>query len=181
MVDVSYIIEDSFCYKGIFDICIESLSNSTQREVERDTVQKKGEYADAGVREYYILDPENQHMAFYQLNRQGAYVLLPVSNEGIIRSTVLTGFQFCLSDLHTMPSLVQMSEDPIYGDFVLPDYRQKLEDERARAEQERQRAEQARQRAEQERLRAVAAEAQLSSQAQEIARLKALLEGKAES
>ena len=39
-------------YRGIFDLCIESLSDSTPKEVERDTVTKRLEYATAGVQEY---------------------------------------------------------------------------------------------------------------------------------
>jgi len=79
-------------YAGIFDLCIESLSDSNKREIERDTVTKKGEYARAGVREYYILDPRAQHQAFYRLNRSGNYVPIQPTADGVIRSSVLDGF-----------------------------------------------------------------------------------------
>lgn len=44
-------------YKGVFDLCIESVSDATRGETERDTVTKKREYAAGGVQEYYILEP----------------------------------------------------------------------------------------------------------------------------
>lgn len=50
-------------------LCVESLSDSTKDDVERDTVIKKFEYEFAGVQEYYILDPNNEHMHFYRRNR----------------------------------------------------------------------------------------------------------------
>ncbi len=33
------------CYKGTFDLCIEAVSDSTQADIERDTKDKKTEYA----------------------------------------------------------------------------------------------------------------------------------------
>ena len=38
-------------YRGIFDLCIEALSDSTQTEARRDTVTKKAEYTAARVPE----------------------------------------------------------------------------------------------------------------------------------
>ena len=52
-------------YRGTSDLCVESLSDSTKKEMERDTIVKKGEYALVGVKEYYILDTGNE-MAFYR-------------------------------------------------------------------------------------------------------------------
>jgi len=43
-------------YAGIFDICIESLSTSSRTEIERDTIIKRGEYAQAGVQGRIHLD-----------------------------------------------------------------------------------------------------------------------------
>ena len=60
----------------IRDRCVESLSDSSREESERDTVVKKREYAVVGVKEYYILDPDGQ-MAFYRRNAAGAYEPLP--------------------------------------------------------------------------------------------------------
>lgn len=144
-------------YYGICDLCIESISDSSKREIERDTVAKKQEYAAAGVREYFILDPSGEHMAFYRLTPQGDYAEIGGGPEGVIRSEVLPGFQFRIDDLYRQPQLVELVDDEVYRDYVLLEYqeeRARAEQERTRAEQERARAEQERTRAEQERARA---------------------------
>jgi len=131
------IANDDRSYKGICDLAIESLSDSRRKEVERDTVQKKGEYAGVGVHEYYILDARGRHMAFYRINQQGTYDGFQPDKEGLIRSTVLPGFQFRVEDLYLQPALLAMATDPVYQAFVLPEYQA----EKARAERERARAE----------------------------------------
>jgi Uma2 family endonuclease len=142
-------------YHGIFDLCIESLSDSSKKAIERDTVDKKEEYAAGGVTEYYILDESQSETAFYHL-RRGVYVPLPNSG-GVIRSRVLPGFQFRLTDLYHLPEPPEMVDDPVYQDFVSPF----LREERIRAEQAESRAEQAESRAEQAESRAEQAEALL--------------------
>lgn len=129
-------------YHGIFDICIESLSDSSKKEVERDTVIKKGEYAAGGVAEYYILDENQRESAFYHL-RHGVYVPLPIQG-GVIRSRVLPGFQFRLTDLYRLPEPPEMIDDPVYQGFISPF----LREERIRAEEAEARAEEAEARAE---------------------------------
>jgi Uma2 family endonuclease len=131
-------------YYGICDLCIESISDSSKREIERDTVAKKQEYAAAGVREYFILDPSGQHMAFYRLTLKGAYVAIDGGPAGVICSEVLPSFQFRIEDLYRQPQLVELIDDEVYRDYVLLEY----QEERARAEQECARAEQERARAE---------------------------------
>jgi len=136
-------------YKGIFDLCIESISDSTRGEVERDTVVKWQEYAAAGVQEYFILDERGIETEFYQL-RAGVYVpIQPV--KGVIHSRILPGFQFRLADLYRLPEPPQLIEDPVYQAFVSPFLRAerlRAEEANRRAEQERIRAEEANQRAE---------------------------------
>ncbi len=39
-------------YHGIFDICLESIPDSAQSEIDRDAITKRDEYAVAGVQEY---------------------------------------------------------------------------------------------------------------------------------
>ncbi len=143
-------------YRGIFDLCVESLSDSTKHEIERDTKVKKSEYEGIGVQEYYILDPSGTHQAFYRRNQWGVYVPIRAV-DGVIRSTVLPGFQFRIAHLTYRPSLMSLVTDPVYHDFVLLDYQA----EKARAEQEKARAEQEKFRAEQERSRADKAEQEL--------------------
>ena len=130
-------------YHGIFDLCVESLSDSNQGEIDRDTIVKRAEYAAVGVQEYYILDERGIETHFDQLTRRGVYQPLP-RTDGIIRSRVLPGFQFRVQDLYTKPAAPQMVQDPVYNTFISPLYRA----ERLRAEQAETRAEQERQRAE---------------------------------
>jgi Uma2 family endonuclease len=130
-------------YQGIFDLCIESLSDSTKKEVERDTVEKKEEYAAAGVAEYYILDETSGETAFYRLNRSGVYAPI-AARGGIVRSGVLPGFQFRLADLYSLPEPPQMIDDAVYNSFISPYFRA----ERLRAEQANRRAEDEKARAE---------------------------------
>lgn len=143
-------------YRGIFDLCIESLSDSTQKEVERDTVTKRVEYAAAGVKEYFILDERRKETAFYELTPGGVYVPIKAVG-GVIHSKVLPGFRFRLADLYRLPEPPALVADPVYGDFVSPFLRA----ERERAEQALELAEQERERAEQEHARAEAANQQL--------------------
>lgn len=124
-------------YRGICDLCIESLSDSTQKEIDRDVKTKKGEYEGVGVHEYYILDAGKTNMKFYRRTPGGVYApLAPVSGD-IIQSAVLPGFQFRISDLHRQPPLIALANDEVYKHFVLPEYQAAL----VRAEQERNRAE----------------------------------------
>jgi hypothetical protein len=124
-------------YAGLCDLCIESLSDSDKGEVERDTKIKKSEYEFAGVQEYYILDPADQHMHFYQRTAAGAYVEMQPDADGIIRSQILPGFQFRRRDLKQLPTLEELALDPVYQGYVLLHYQAAAKE----AEQERQRAE----------------------------------------
>lgn len=135
---------DDRSYSGIFDLCIELISDATEKDIRRDTVEKKREYAIAGVKEYYILDARGKETAFYRRNPFGAYDPIPPQGEDIIKSEVLPGFQFRISDLYLQPSFDNMAEDPVYREFVYLSYQA----EKQRAEQEKQRAEREQQRAE---------------------------------
>ncbi len=131
-------------YRGIFDLCIESLSDSARSEIARDVVAKKNEYEAIGVSEYYILDDQERYTVFYERNAAGVYQPLPVQAGGIIASGVLPGFQFRQADLYRQPTWQEMVEDPVYQGFVLPAY--VAVEQRAKAEaQARQQAEAARQ------------------------------------
>ena len=138
-------------YHGICDLCVESISDSRLSEMLRDTDIKFAEYEFAGVREYYILDPDHRHMHFYVLNQFGIYEEITPDAHGVIRSTVLTGFQFRLADLDTLPSLEELALDDVYRDYVLLRYQAS----ERRAEAAERRAEAAEQRAVQEHQHAV--------------------------
>ena len=61
------IANEDCTYQGIFDLCIEILSDATLQEVERDTIVKKTEYCQAGVSEYFILDWKGKEIPLKQL------------------------------------------------------------------------------------------------------------------
>ncbi len=108
-------------FGGVFDLCVETLSDSTRAEAERDTVRKKEEYEDGGVKEYYILH-SGPRRAFYTLGPQGVFVPIVPDAAGVVHSVALPGFRFRPADLDRRPTLQKMTEDPVYQGFVLPDY-----------------------------------------------------------
>ena len=134
-------------YHGVFDLCVEALSDQERRDIERDTVVKKAEYAAGGVSEYYILHREPERQAFFTRTAAGVYV--PITPEdGVIHSRILPGLQFRLADLYRRPEHGTLRDDPIYAAFVLPGWREA--EQRAAVEaQARQQAEQRAQEAEQ--------------------------------
>jgi len=145
-------------YHGTYDLCVEAISDSTKKDIKRDTVSKKWEYAEGGVKEYYILDGHDRYMEFYRLNAKGVYIPIKPTKGGIIKSKELPGFQFRREDLFNKPEPDEMIADKVYKRFVLPGY---SEEKRARrkAEASASKEKRARQKAE-----------------AEIAHLKALLE-----
>ncbi len=163
-------LKDAF-YSGMYNLCIEVLSHTSQAGVLRDTVQKKLEYAGAGVQEYYILDSNRKETAFYRLAGNRTYQPIQPVNGDIIQSSVLPGFQFRIRDLYKYPSLETLIRKPVYQHYVLLGYQQaeqRAEQADQRAEQtesllvaEKQRAEQEKQRAQQADLRAAKLAARL--------------------
>ncbi len=127
-------------YHGVFDLCVEALSDKERSGIRRDAVIKKGEYAAGGVPEYYILHREPERQGFFTRTAAGVYV--PIEPEdGVIRSRVLPGLQFRLADLCTRPPPEALRDDPVYADFMLPGWREA--EQRAAAEgQARREAEQ---------------------------------------
>jgi len=143
-------------YKGTYDLCVEALSDSKPQDIKRDTLDKWQEYAQGGVKEYYLLDGHDRYTAFYRLNHKGIYVPIKPKKGGIIQSIELPGFQFRITDLSERPSPDEMIDDQVYQDFVLPGYReakQQAEIEkkaRQQAEQQMETEKKARQQAEQQ-------------------------------
>ncbi len=175
-------------FRGVCDLCIEFLSDSTPAEVERDTVHKKEEYAKAGVAEYYILDRLRKHTAFYFLNEQGVYERMKHQEPGVIHSRVLDRFAFRLEDLEKQVAFETLIEDPLYQPFLLKSFqqeRQQKEKERqlkenalAREAKERQQKEEALQREEQERQEKEKERQEKEKALAEVERLRALLQEK---
>jgi len=111
-------------FKGVFDICVESLSHADRNAVARDTIIKKREYENIGVKEYYILDAWKEKTVFYKRTERGNYAEIRPVRKDIIRSDVLSGFQFRISDLYKQPSLLSMAEDEVYQKFIMTHYQQ---------------------------------------------------------
>ena len=173
---------NDYSYKGTCDFCVEALSDLKPEDIERDTVQKFGEYEKGGIPEYYILDGKDSYQEFYYLNPQRVYVPMTRVKGDIIQSKVLPGFQFRISDLSKQPSIEEMIEDSVYQKFVLPGYlkekkaRQALEtqvfeEKKARQALEAQAIEEKKARFEEKKARQ-AAEEQIKRLEAEMARLK---------
>lgn len=81
--NMGIIQEDGFIY-GAPDLVIELLSPSTAKY---DFNQKKDVYERSGVKEYWIVDPENKEVMGYSLD-EGSYGE-PVTDQGVIRSRLL--------------------------------------------------------------------------------------------
>jgi len=155
-------------YPGIFDMCVEALSDADPNGVIRDTVEKKNEYAAAGVQEYYILHHEPRYHAFYQLSASGVYQPIPTP-DGIVRSQVLPKFQFRIADLLKRPDIESLIHDPIYKHFAMLTLQESIE-ARRQAEQviqdTKQRVKEAEQRAATEKQARHAAEQQAATEKQ---------------
>ena len=130
-------------FEGVCDMVVEAVSDSTPAEVLRDTEEKRRDYALAGVKEYYILDPNGEHMRFYRLIAEGRYEEMQPDAEGVIGSDVLPGLQFRMEDMQQQPDLEELALDDVYSGYVIPKYQiavTKSEAEAQRAEEEEQRA-----------------------------------------
>jgi Uma2 family endonuclease len=94
-------VHRNFFY-GPADLAIEIISPES---VTRDRVEKFAEYAAAGVREYWLIDPDEQLAEFYELHSgEPRYERLPVDEHGIFRSRVVDGFFLRLEWLWKLPS-----------------------------------------------------------------------------
>ena len=129
---------DDYSYKGTYDMCIELLSDTKKEYITKDTVFRKNEYANANVSEYFILDINNRkHTAFYRLDQKGNYVDIKPQN-GVIKSTVLPGFQFRIQDIYHHPDLSELIDDDVYQHYILRDFQdEKREKEKAIREKEK--------------------------------------------
>ena len=137
-------------FEGLCDMIVEEVSDSTLAEARRDTEDKRSGYARAGVKEYFILDPEDRHMHFYRLTTGRRYAEIRPNAGGVIRSQVLPGFQFRRRDLLELPDLEELSLNEVYAGYVIPSHLesvQRAEAEAAARRQAQQQAEMAQQQA----------------------------------
>ena len=160
-------------YRGIFDICFEFLSDTTRVNIERDTVVKKLEYEQAGIKEYFILDRKGHYTKFYRLDKNGRYRQIRSSSDGVIKSKVLPLFQFREKDMYNRSEDLQLINDPVYNYYYKTNLKKELEAEKTRAKLQKQKANQEKQKADQERQRADQAEILANNAVKELEELKA--------
>ncbi len=84
------------------DLVVEIVSPDSPH---RDRVEKLGEYALGGVREYWVIDPRptRPHMTFHVLDDAGHYGEVHPDANGVYRSAVLPGFWLEASWLDAAP------------------------------------------------------------------------------
>lgn len=73
---------------GAADIAVEVVSPES---VESDYETKLREYEQAGVKEYWLIDPAEQRASFYLLNERNVYQLIDTT-DGVFRSQILPRF-----------------------------------------------------------------------------------------
>ncbi|MCS7310843.1 MAG: Uma2 family endonuclease [Armatimonadetes bacterium] len=73
---------------GAADLVVEVISPESRA---RDRGEKFYEYEEAGVREYWLIDPERKQAEFYQLGSDGVYRTVLSGSSGEYRSAVLEG------------------------------------------------------------------------------------------
>jgi Uma2 family endonuclease len=81
-------------YIGGPDLMVEAISPDSAH---RDRIEKREEYARAGVREYWIIEPREgkrrrRSLTVYRLDPAGQYGPGEVVHSGVVHSTVLPGF-----------------------------------------------------------------------------------------
>lgn len=93
---------------GAADLAIEIVSPES---VGRDRGEKFVEYEAAGIREYWLIDPERRQAEFYRLNDDGFYRLVGTP-DGAFSSEVLPGFFLRVEWLwrETLPTIDALRE-----------------------------------------------------------------------
>ncbi len=74
---------------GPADLAVEIVSPES---IERDRNEKFGEYERAGVKEYWLIDPDRERAEFYELGADGRYRGAAIEPEGVYRSQIVPGF-----------------------------------------------------------------------------------------
>ncbi|HWQ33539.1 MAG TPA: Uma2 family endonuclease [Blastocatellia bacterium] len=90
---------------GPADVAVEIISRES---IGRDRGDKYVEYEAAGVREYWLLDPERQQAEFYRLTEAGHYRQALPDADNIFRSAVITGFWLRVEWLWELPDELEV-------------------------------------------------------------------------
>jgi len=73
---------------GPADVAVEIISPDSRA---RDRGDKYYEYEQAGVREYWLIDPARKQAEFYRLGNNGIYSAVVIGDDGIFHSDVIEG------------------------------------------------------------------------------------------
>lgn len=89
-------------FEGAPDLVVEIVSPDSRA---RDRGEKFYEYEQAGVREYWLIDPDRQQAEFYRLDDRGHYRPIGPDPDGIYRSEAVAGFWLAVDWLwqHPLP------------------------------------------------------------------------------
>ncbi|MBM4458269.1 MAG: Uma2 family endonuclease [Chloroflexi bacterium] len=93
---------------GPADLVVEILSPES---AVRDRGEKFYEYEEAGITEYWLLDPDRERAEFYQLDAQGRYAMLLPDAEGVYRSKAIPGFRLRVQWLWQPPPVLSALRD----------------------------------------------------------------------
>lgn len=98
------LLKETYC-DGAPDLIVEVTSPES---LARDRGEKYVEYEAAGVKEYWLVDPDRQQAEFYRLGEKGRYRSIPPDEQGVFTSEVLPGFRLKVEWLweETLPSVV---------------------------------------------------------------------------
>ena len=99
--DVLYVANDHLDrrqeqYWEAIDLAVEIISPD---DPDRDLVQKRREYAAAGIQEYWVVDPRDDSVSVYELRTDGYGEINPDARHREITSRVLTGLQVDVAEL----------------------------------------------------------------------------------
>jgi len=75
--------------EGPADLVVEVISPESRT---RDRREKFHEYAQVGIREYWLVDPMKRSCEVFRLSDEDVYQLLPQANPGRIESSLIEGF-----------------------------------------------------------------------------------------
>lgn len=95
---------------GPADLVVEIVSPESEK---RDREVKFSEYAQAGIREYWLIDIERKQADFYQLGENNAYRPVSIDEDGIYQSAVLSGLWLKIDWLwqEPLPSLMDILKE----------------------------------------------------------------------
>lgn len=98
--------------EGAPDLAVEVVSLDS---IDRDRREKRGEYARAGVREYWIVDPLENEVIFYRLSEKGKYKVVEPDERGRFESAVIPGLWIDVEWLRSHPVPNEMTVLKAWG------------------------------------------------------------------